>query len=357
MKKQQTIDRSKRNFLALAGAGAVAVAAGAGRARAQTKELYVGIYDDISDVLKRVWIEPFEQEYGVKVHMSAGSSLDKLAKMRAEASNPRHSVMMMDDAVINQARQLGLTEPLTTSALPALAEVYPQYVLEDGHGVGIAIHYVSMAYNTAMTPPSSWRDLWREDLKRQVLIPSINLTNGVMMLIMAAALGGDKSVSEAQYAIDPGFEQIKALKPNLVDMFSNTASALNLLVQGEAKIAAPFYGKNINRFTREGAPVAISLPEEGPFAGINGACLVKNAPDPELAARFLDFGLRAEVQSALATGAISGPVNSRATMPEELRKLVPFQPQDIERMNFLDWTHINKERSAWTERWNQEVAG
>lgn len=277
--------------------------------------------------------------------------------MRAEASRPRHSVMMMDDAVINTARRLNLTEPLSKSLLPALAEVYPQYVLENGHGVAIAVHYVSIAYNTSVQPPASWRTLWNDDLKRKVLIPSINLTNGIMMLIMASALGSGKSVREAQYDIDPGFEQIKKLKPNLLDMFGNTASAVNLLVQGEAKIAAPFYGKNINRFARDGAPVGLSLPKEGPFAGINGACLVKNAPEPELAAQFLNYGLRAEVQSSLSREAISGPVNAKATVPENIRKMVPSEPREIEAMNFLDWEHINKNRDAWTERWNREIAG
>lgn len=357
MAGRHTIDRGKRKFLTMAGAGTVAMAIGARRARAQRKELYIGIYDDISDVLKRVWVEPFEKEHGVKINLSAGSSLDKLAKMRAEASNPRHSVMMMDDAVINQARRLGLTEPLTEARLPALAEVYPQYILEDRHGVGIAIHYVSIAYNKSIAPPTSWAELWDPRLKRQVLIPSINLTNGIMMLIMAAALGSGKPVREAQYQIDAGFERIKVLKPNLINMFDNTASALNLLVQGEAKIAAPFYGKNINRFTLTGAPVAIALPKEGSFAGINGACLVKNGPEPELSAAFLNFGLTAKVQAALATEAISGPVNSKVTMPEQMLAMVPSRPQDIESMNFLDWNFINEHRSAWTERWNQQIAG
>lgn len=357
MAGRQTIDRSRRRFLALAGAGAAAATLGSPGVRAATKELYIGIYDDISDVLKRVWIEPFEKEHNVKIHTSAGSSLDKLAKMRAEASRPRHSVMMMDDAVINQARLLGLTEPLDKSVMPSLSEVYPQYLLEDGNGVAIAVHYVSIAYNTSIKAPSSWRDMWGDNLQRKVLIPSINLTNGIMMLIMASALKSGKPAKEAQYDVGPGFEQIKALKPNVLDMFSNTASAVRLLVQGEAKIAAPFYGKNINRFALEGAPVGMSLPKEGPFAGVNAAVLVKNAPEPELSARFLNFGLSADVQSKLATAAVSGPVNSKAKIPDNLRPLVPFQPQDIEKMNFLDWGFINKHRPAWTERWNKEIAG
>lgn len=356
MTNDRIIDRNRRKFMVAAGMGTIALAMPS-IARAQAKELYVGIYDDISDVLKRVWVEPFEQEYGAKVFLSAGSSLDKLAKIRAEASRPRHSVMMMDDAVINKARQLNLTEPLPAALMPALPEVYSQYILEDGHGVAIAVHYVSVAYNNAVSAPASWKDLWSNDLSRKVLIPSINLTNGIMMLIMASALGSGKSVREAQYDIDPGFAEIKKLKPNLLDMFSNTASAVNLLVQGEAMVAAPFYGKNINRFSRDGAPVAMSLPKEGPFAGVNAACLVKNAPEPELAAQFLNFGLRAEVQSALSSEAISGPVNMKAEMPENLRKMVPYSPADIANMNFLDWTHINAQRDAWTERWNQEIAG
>ena len=58
---------NRRRFLALAGAGtAVASSAGVRRARAATKELYIGSYSDIQDVVKKVWVAPFEEKYGVK---------------------------------------------------------------------------------------------------------------------------------------------------------------------------------------------------------------------------------------------------------------------------------------------------
>lgn len=348
---------NRRQFLALAGAGtAAASSGGVRRARAATKELYIGSYSDIQDVVKKVWVAPFEEKYGVKVYVSAGASMDQLAKMRAEQGRPRHSVMMMDDAVINVARRFDLVAPLPKASMPSLAEVYPELIVEGGYGVAIAIHNAGVAYHKPGKAPASWRDLWGAGLERQVLIPSIKLTNGIMMLVMASSLKTGKPVREAQYDIGPGFEEIARLKPNLLNMFTQTTGAINLLIQGEVKFAAPFFSKNVYRFVRDGAPIDMVLPKEGGFIGVNAACLVKGAPEPELAAQFLDFGLSAPVQQAFAREAVAGPVNSKADLPEDLRKKVPFGAEALKRLHFLDWGYINDHRDEWTERWNKEIA-
>src|SRR5260370_7286454 len=74
-----------------------------------------------------------------------------------------------------------------------------------------------ITYNTNLvkTPPTSWADLWKPSFKGKLAIPDISGTSGQQFLMAAARLNGG-SVEN----IDPGFEAIKKLKPNIQMMYT-----------------------------------------------------------------------------------------------------------------------------------------
>jgi len=337
-------------------AGGLSLMAGTRRVSARSKTLHVIGYTDIRDVISKVWIAPFEKATGVKVQFSPAAGMELVGKVRAEQGSPQYSVMLTDDWAINYARRFGLVQPLPRDKMPALAEVDPSLQIEDGNGVAILINLTGLGFNTSIKPPASWADIWKSEFKRSVLVPPSGLSTSIMLLIIATSLKTGQPFEKAQYDLGPGFEYLKELKPNILTIYSNTNAGLNLLVQGEGKLAAPFYAKNIFRHTDSGATVGLVVPKEGGFAALNGAALVRGAPEPDLGAQFINFGLTAEVQQALAKGCIAGSVNKTVELPAEMADRAPINADARKNLHVVDWASINDRRSELLDRWNREIA-
>jgi putative spermidine/putrescine transport system substrate-binding protein len=89
---------------------------------------------------------------------------------------------------------------------------------------------------------------------------------------------------------------------------------------------------------------------------LNCATIVKGAPEPELSAKFLNFGLSAEVQSALAEHVASGPVNKNAVLPARLKGIIPSTPEEFDAIHKSTWPFFLEHRAEWTDRWNKLMA-
>jgi ABC-type thiamine transport system substrate-binding protein len=76
---------------------------------------------------------------------------------------------------------------------------------------------------------------------------------------------------------------------------------------------------------------------------------VKDGPNLDFAAQFVNEMLGDEYQSLLAGVLNSNPVNANATVPPGFKRQTNlFRP---------DWAYIAAHREAWAERWAREIAG
>lgn len=344
---------------AAAGAGAPAPAAKpAAPAVVKGQTMVAGVWGGaFAQAIREVLIPDFEKDHSVKVNLQEGLSQDWMAKVRAQKSKPEITVMGVDDADPPTLVPEGLIVKLTPQDIPSLNDVYPQFIIADGHSVGIAVGWLAPHYNTERikTPPTSYGDFWNPAYKGRVVIYSMKpSTSSIPFLVAASALATGKSLKDAQYDIDPGFAKIKELKPNLHSMTDQSLTILPLMVQGEvwmftfpSRIAGPFVAK--------GAPIARAEPKEGPFLAMNVVTLVANSPMQDLGKDFINRLLSEKVQLEMTKRAFTGPVNRKVQVPADLRKLVPSGPDDVAKMLLLDWAHINKNKAAWIDRWNREI--
>ena len=86
----------------------------------------------------------------------------------------------------------------------------------------------------------------------------------------------------------------------------------------------------------------------GIFVGPAGIALVRGAPAPELARAFIDELLGKEMQDILLPETFAFPSNVDAKPPEGL-------PPGIKTYG-LDWQFVARERQAWVQRWDREMA-
>jgi putative spermidine/putrescine transport system substrate-binding protein len=325
----------------------------------QAKTLKIGIWaGPDGQLLKSTIIKRFEEQHGVKVLVDEGITTEQLARLRASKNNPTHTVMFMDDIGVSLARQEGLIAPLPAHKIPNLAKVFPRYLFEDGYGVGIQVSTVALTYGVedVKQAPTSWSVLWEAQYRGRVTVPSIASTNGLNLLVLAAALETGKPFQEAQYETEAAFKGLQKLKPSLHSIWSNTALAVTAMQQGEVALLGPMYSKFIWPYIDRGLPAKHVIPKEGAFAGVNCQTLVAGGPHADLGVAFINEVLSPDTQQMLATTLSIAPVVKGLQLPQNILERIDYDEEKQRHLFTSDWPFLNKVRSEWTERWNKIIS-
>jgi putative spermidine/putrescine transport system substrate-binding protein len=298
--------------------------------------------------------EPFEKETGIKVVLSYGMSVDAIAKVRAQAANPQIDVAMMGQTEGITLSQEGLTAPLDPKEIPNLANLIPQALYKDNDGtiiyVGMYGYVFELAYRTdkIKTPPTSWKDLWKDEYKGEIMLPPPSIYSAYIQVMASRIHGGSETDME------PGWEALKKLAPNVGAIFNSDSEAYNLLASGEASIAPVLMFTTID-LLKNNVPVARVSPSEGSPISWDGITLVKGSPNPEGAKKLINFMLQKNVVEAHVNAAATIPAMEGITFTPELAKALPSSPEDRARLTTLDDATIAKNKADWIARWDREI--
>ena len=297
------------------------------------------------DSFKKNVAEPFEKKFGIKVivEIQTGTRAGQ-TKLRAQKDNPQIDVWTASMGGIEAAGSEGLLTPISDVNIPNIANIY-----EYGKGkysVGWYVTPRGIFYRPGMTgfDLNDWKDIWDARLKGKVAIPESTFAGGQFIVLAALLAGG------SEYNIEPGFEYLKKLKPNIAVFFKTDAEAIKYLQAGEAAVTAgsllpnvyPLLGKDSKyKFRVPKSPILVSVDQIG----------IVNGPKKDLAAKFVDYMLSAEGQEphCFQLGAL--PINKLAKLPKDVADLTP--PMDV--VYNTNFDEVNKHLAAWTDRWNREI--
>lgn len=349
MTKTKTAALNRRAILAAAGA-ATAVLAAPRLLRAQGKELVVGGAASHKNFVETVIAPAVEKKYGCKIVFEGSRSLVNLEKMQKNKDKQYLSVVMMDDPVMIPAVAEGLLEPLTVARIPNLAALKPGTIHMDGMWCNYLQPWLGIAYNPQVmkTAPTSWADAYDPRYKGRVILPSLQNTEGLANLFMAAQLATGKPMAEAQKDIDAAFKKLITIKPNLLTAYTQMPQAYNLMEQGEGYMISSAISQVALERKAAGAPVDIAVPKEGIFAMPSGVALVKGAPQPELAAGYINEMISPDVQAKLSAVTFSLPTNKDTPAP-------PGAPTGAT-IQGIDWKFVADNRADWVKRWDRDMA-
>ena len=299
-------------------------------------------------------IPAFQAKYNCTVYQTMGVTLSNIALLRTQKSAPKFSVAFMDDIGVPIAKQESLITKLPVDQIPNLKNVFKRYIVGDGYGSAFSISTVAPWYSTTLAKPiDSWDQLWDKQYAGRFALISPTYSQSVFLTVMAAALAMGTTVEKAQYHLDQAWPKMKALKPNVQTLYTDPAPILMRIVQGQLDIAGPDYSKAIDPYTVGGAPVALSTPKEGAFAGVNCITLVNDAPEPELGAAFINTMLEVEVQTGLANATYAAPSVEGAKLDPKVLALVAYPDEKIEALHQLDWSYLNPRRNDLINTYNQ----
>lgn len=288
---------------------------------------------------------------GVQPTLDVGLGKNFIANLRAAGiEKPPYSVLMVNENIASVVRGEGYFEPIPAAKVPNLASVYPNLRNPGDNGVRGIVSTIGIGYRKDLvkTPPKSWTDLWTNpEFKGKIGLYQIGNTAAMLFLLMTAKIYGG-----SQDAIDRAFVEIKKLLPFTQADWSGTLSTM--LTRGDVTVAVIDFPE-IVALRKKGVPVEMVVPTEGVVAFEQSFNILKNAPNKEDAYKYLNFILQPEVQEMMAKEFFTSPTNTKVQLPADLTADVPVSGKAMASIVGFDWSKVNPQLPAITDRWNREI--
>lgn len=318
---------------------------------AAQKQLVVSTWGLNQDQYMKNVIEPFEKANNVKVIVETGNNDERLAKLK---NNPNSNVdvMYLAEAYSQQGIEDGLFEKIDYSKVPNAKKVLPvaQKFIDAGYGPAYTLNRAAIVYDPSKVSGkiTSWNDLWRSDLKGKIAIPEITTTFGPSMVVAAGKKAGTDVAGDNGAA---AFKALEALKPNVVKTYTKSSDLVNMFTNGEisAAVAADFVVASI----KKAVPNAVYVnPSEGAYLNFNTINITKNSKNKDLALKFIDYVLSAEVESKTASTVGDSPINVDVKLSEKDAANLTYG-DNAKNANTLDYKVVNKQLKSWIDQWNR----
>ncbi|GAA5232421.1 ABC transporter substrate-binding protein [Verticiella sediminum] len=344
---------SRRHFLqGAAGLAAVQLASHPGLAFAQSQSIVATTYPGAWESAHRgILLPAFTKATGASVSLTPSLAVDTVSKIVASRANPAFDVIILDEGPYLAAMAQDLFEPIPVDKVPNLKDVPASMVDPRGQGVFVSGQIIGIAYNTERikTPPTSWNDLLKPEYKGRVGLAGMGSTlMSAWMVEIARLNGGDEE------NLEPAFEFVKKLLPNVSAVASNPGSLATLFQQGQIDISV-HYNNNVGDLQGKGVPVALTRPDTGWIHIKSVMNIVKNTKNVDLAAAYIDAALSPEVQTQMAADPyFIVPVNTKAEFSKGLQAYASSMAE-VEAMSGVDWEKLNPRRGEYIDRFNREV--
>lgn len=281
------------------------------------------------DALRESTFKPFEKATGIKVIETVGPTLPKIRAM-VDAGNPEWDVVELAPADYQVLVSHGMLQQIDYTAMDQTVFAdFPKETIES-FGVGTVVFAKVIAFNTKKytqaNAPKSWADVW--DTKKFPGPRILDAGNGVIPPIEFALLADGVS-PEHLYPLDfkRAYASLSRIKPSVVKWATTSAMEPEALISGEAVIgAAP--NARIQLAKEQGAPVDYVWNEA--LTGYSSYGILKGSKNVKNALKYIEFASRPEIQAALATRFLAGPLNKKAVelIPVDRAKLLPSYPEN-----------------------------
>lgn len=306
-------------------------------------------------------VKPFEEEWGVPVKVSyMTSAAEAIAKLAAGATE-QYDLIVAGSEISQPMEEAGVIKPFDTALIPEYGELFPfttEPFERDGEVWGIATDWGvnPFIYSTELvkTPPTSWADLWKPEMKGLV-----SLWEDISLIwVGASALGMDDEPQQlfelTQEQLDEIRDKMLELKGNVRKMWSSGGDLIQLYANGEVG-ASMGWSYVINELRAQNEPVEeATLDSMGAQAWSEGPAMsVDIDPDCEAAAyEWINYEISPKGQAALAEESTYTPTNPGAEefMSKDLIELTGLDDPE----GFLG-SAIFKEAPADPEAYNQTL--
>ncbi|ELZ73727.1 ABC transporter substrate-binding protein [Haloferax prahovense DSM 18310] len=219
-----------------------------------------------------------------------------------------------------------------------------------GRAVPYDTGYISLVYNETygdgdFVAPETFDGLLESEYAGALLAqnPTSSATGQAFLLHTIDAKGEDGYL-----------DYWASLKENDVRVLGNWEDSYNAYSNGEAPMVVSYSTDQV--FAAEaGEDMAKHqirfLNDEG-YANPEGMAHFADASNPDLAAEFMDFMLRPEVQAEIAVRNVQFPATTTAELPEDFAQYAQEPPEAVT----FSYDRLQNNLSDWTDAWAREFA-
>ena len=289
-------------------------------------------------------IPKFTELHDVDVELiSVGDAGQVLNRAILEKDDPKADIVVgIDNNMLSRALEEELLQPYRSANLDAVPR---KLIFDPTHSVTpFDFGYFAFVYDSEAleNPPASLEELTNPRFRRRVIIQDPRTSSpGLGFLLWTIAVYGEDYL-----------EYWERLEPNLLTITDGWDTAYGMFTSGEAPMVlsyttSPAYHVEYEQTERYRA----LLFREGHYLQIEGMGILKGAPHPELARRFIDFVLTEDFQSEIPLTNWMYPVDPDVATPDCFR----FAPKP-ERSLQLPAEEIRKNRDRWIDAWVKQVS-
>ncbi len=324
-------------------------AAGMGLATPMAEEgpdLIIYAYDSfVSDWGPAPKVIPiFEEQHGVTVRViSVGDAGQVMSRAILEKENPQADIIVgIDNNMLARAMEEEILDPYRSSNLDRIPA---ELVFDSTNSVTpFDYGYFAIVYDsdTLPEPPRSLEELAAPQYRSKIIVEDPRTSSpGLGFLLWTIEVYGDGYL-----------DYWSRLMPNLLTITDGWDTAYGMFTSGEAPMVlsyttSPAYHLEYEQTERYRA----LLFEGGNYLQIEGMGILKGAPHPQLARKFIDYVLSEEFQSALPLTNWMYPVNPAAETPESFR-LAPRPKRSLQ----ISAEEIRRNQDRWVTAWARHVS-
>ena len=300
--------------------------------------------------MRQAFFDPAEKELSIKI---ADTSRTDMAKIKAmvQSGNIEWDVANVNTLEVGRGARENLWEKVDWSVIdPKVAG--PVGKLDYGVafvGFSIGLGYSTTKYPTPATAPKTWADFW--DVAR---FPGPRALEDRVRYQLEFALLADGVPPDKLYPldVDRAFRKLDQVKPHIAVWAKPPVQPIELITSGEVVMASVFNNEVANAQKRS-APIAMQF--DGSLYLTNAWTVLRGTKNRDLAMRFIKTVSQPAYGARLAELTFFGPMNpdAMASIPLEIRKNLPTEPQNLARsISFNnEWWAENEARLI--ERWNK----
>ena len=282
---------------------------------AKPEELNLYIW---SEYIDPAIITQFEEKYHCKVVISLYESNEEmLGKLQAGGVN-QYDIVVPSDFIMNSLIKLGLLREIDHSAVPNIANIKDKCAnppFDPGNKFSVPYQWgtVGICYDKTKfkEPVASWSSLFEPadgikfmyfDSEREMIGAALRFQSHSVNSLDKKELMGAADLMVACKK-KPGFMG-----------FEGNVGGLNKVIAGSVDIAMCYNGDAL-RAMGEHPNIGFAIPKEGTVVWMDSLCIPKNAPNPTLAMKFMNFILDAKIGAQLSNFNQYATPN-KASMPD-----------------------------------------
>jgi putative spermidine/putrescine transport system substrate-binding protein len=155
--------------------------------------------------------------------------------------------------------------------------------------------------------------------------------------------------------IEPAFDAVKKLLPNVGAIATSPGALAALFQQGEIDIAFNYWN-NVALLAAKGVDIAFAKPKSGAIVVRSSAQIVKNNQNPQAVLEYLDTIMSADVQKGLEVSPwVMMPTNKRVPLTGANLTVASSVDDLVANNVLLDWRKFQSLRGEWITRFSREV--